>query len=72
MRSRIAPPQKRIVNQKLIDELNEFMLRVKVHLFDEIKGMRRVRKKPTIEEIDTIHAKLDQILSQDQESYIKY
>ena len=72
MRSRIIPPQKRIVNQALINELNEFMVRIKVHLFDEIKGMRENRKKPTIKEIDAIHAKLDQILSQEQEPYIKY
>lgn len=69
---RIVPPQKRIINQGLIDELNELLVRIKIHLFDELKEDRKSRKKPTVAEIDEIHAKVDQILFNDQESYIKY
>ena len=38
MSQRIAAPQKRIVNQGLIDELNELFVNIKIHLFDLGQG----------------------------------
>ena len=72
MSQRITPPQKRIINQGLIDELNELFVNIKIHLFDLDPKLKASRPKPTVREIDRIHAKVDQALFFDQESYIKY
>ena len=71
MAPRIARPQKRIINQCLISELNELLVDIKVHLFD-IDKLKKEHPKPTLEEIDKIHAKVDEVLFREQESYIKY
>ncbi len=71
-RQRIIPQNKRIINQGLIDELNELFANIKIHLFDLDPKLKANRPKPTIEEIDTIHAKVDQVLILHKESYIKH
>ena len=72
MSQRIAPQQKRIINQGLIDELNELFVNIKIHLFDVDPKLKANRPKPTVEEMDRIHAKVEQVLFHDQESYIKH
>ena len=71
-RKRIVPENKRIINQGLIDELNELFVNIKIHLFNLDPKGKANRPKPTIEEMDKIHAKVEQVLFIDQESYIKY
>jgi hypothetical protein len=54
-------------NKYLIEELNEFMIAVKVYLFDvPIK-----RTKPTVEEIDSLQARINTILKQDAKPLIR-
>jgi hypothetical protein len=78
------PPRelKHYTHKILLDELNEFMIRIKIYLHineeDNITPQEVKEKlfqnhtKPTIKEIDSIHHKLDNILRQDTYSKIKY
>ena len=55
-------------NQQLMDELNEFMVCCKVHLFNlPIK-----KHKPTLEEMDILMHRLMEVLKRDKDSMIKY
>ena len=55
-------------NQQLMNDLNEFMMNVKVHLFD----LPSKRSKPDLSEIDQLTSRLMQALRKDSEPIIKY
>lgn len=51
-------------NQGLMDELNEFMVAVKVWMLP-IKELQGRTNKPTVSEIDQIQQKLNEVLRRD-------
>jgi hypothetical protein len=55
-------------NQQLMDNLNEFVIDIKTHLFD----LKINRQKPTIEEIDLMQQRINEVLKQHAETFIKY
>ena len=67
-------------HQKLINELNDFMIRIKVVILSDVKNedhekykkMQENSPAPTIEEIDKIHMKLNEVLFEQTEPLLKY
>lgn len=55
-------------NADLMDELNEFMIAVKTHLYNLPVNYR----KPTVKEIDQLQARIHQVLRQDAKPMRKY
>lgn len=69
--SRIMEPPKNYKHQKLMDDFNDLMIKIKIYLFGNEK-MKKVRNKPTSEEIDKIFWQIMEILQKDNEPFIKY
>lgn len=69
------PPQtpKEYRYQKAMDDLNDMMIAVKVHLYDldELKPLREIYPKPTVEYLDIFTANLMSILQEINEEQIK-
>jgi hypothetical protein len=64
-------------HQALMNELNDFMIAVKVHLNPELFGdaignVKNRHPKPTIPDIDGLHNRLRHVLQQDAKPFIKY
>lgn len=55
-------------NAYLMDELNEFMIAVKTHLYNLPVNYR----KPTVKEIDQLQARIHHVLRQDAKPMRKY
>lgn len=63
-------------NEKLMAELNNFMISIKVHLNPELFGdaitnVKNRHRKPTITEMDALHNRIRQVLQQDARPLIK-
>lgn len=62
MKRHISEPPKMYKNASLMNELNDMMIMVKVHLFDELKEARKIYSKPTVKDIDDLHFRIEQEL----------
>jgi len=66
-------PEPRIFkHQKLMNEFNEMMIRIKIHLFHNINTDEKNYKKPTTEELDNITNKIMNVLRKDNEPMVRY
>ena len=60
-------------HQELMNEFNQMMIRIKLHLFYEVDASECIYDpKLTVEELDELTNKIMIILKQDKESHIKY
>ena len=69
-------------NEDLIMELNDMMIRIKVHFIsskemkkqnpESYKKVALYHPKPTSDELDRLQLKINQVLEKDWESVIKY
>ena len=59
-------------HQKLMNEFNNMMIRIKTHLFSESTIEQMAHSKPTVEELDGITNEIMTILREDNEPMIKY
>ena len=64
--SRNTEPLKRYYHRKLMDELNETMIVVKVWLFD-LESLKQHSRKPTVQELDSLQARINQVLQKENE-----
>ncbi len=55
-------------HEQLMDELNEFMIACKVHLFN----LPVKKPKPTVQEMDSLQARINSVLKQDAKPMIRY
>jgi hypothetical protein len=74
--SRIQEEPKFYKHQALMDELNDFFIRLKIHLLDLDKSsgayLKATHSKPTKEELDSIHNRIHDILSEDSKPMRRY
>jgi hypothetical protein len=63
---------KRYKHQKLMNELNDMMIRIKVHLFLESTADKMAHSKPKMKEIDELTNKIMKVLQKDNEPLINY
>jgi hypothetical protein len=64
-------------NAELMEELNDFMITVKVWLNPELFGeaianVKNRHQKPTIMEMDSLHSRVRQVLQKDATPFVKY
>jgi hypothetical protein len=64
-------------HRELMDELNELMIAVKLHLLADniILGVNDLEKrypKPSMDEIDAMHQRINQVLQQEATPLVKY
>jgi hypothetical protein len=68
-------PQEPVIykNQELMNEFNEMMIRIKVHLFQNFNKLYGDKHSmPTNEELDNITNKIMTALKEDNKPHIKY
>lgn len=71
--SRIMEEPKFYKHEQLMRDLNELFIRIKFHLFDlGDEEAKRRHPKPTNEEINEIHNKVHDILSEDSKPMRRY
>jgi len=64
--NRIAPQEYKIYkHQQLMDELNQLMIDIKLALYHD-------REKPSVSDLDKMHHRIREILSQDNTPLKKY
>lgn len=59
--SHFREPLKEYRHQQLMDDLNELLICVKVHLY----GLQVQRPKPTVEDLDMMQHRVNEVLRQD-------
>ena len=58
-------PLKYYHNNELMLELNDMMIRLKIHLIDDCESYREKYTKPTPQELDRLQSKINEILRKD-------
>jgi hypothetical protein len=67
---RIREPLQEYKNEQLMSDLNEMMIRVKVHLLGIKTGIQW--PIPTSKELDDLQNRLNEVLKQDSKPMVKY
>jgi predicted lipoprotein len=72
--SRTPQTPKEYRYQKAMDDLNDMMIRVKVHLYDreDLKPLKEMYEKPTVEELDMFTVNIMSVLEEINEKQIKH
>lgn len=68
-------PEPRIFkHQKLMNEFNEMMIKIKLHLFDDVVDIADFisHPEPTVKELDSLTNKIMTVLREDSEPMIKH
>lgn len=65
---------KKYKNQKLMNEFNQMMIRIKLHLFDDVVDPADFisHPEPSVKELDDITNKIMEVLKKDNEPMIKH
>lgn len=64
-------------NKELMNEFNDIMIRIKLHLFEfnDLKSSDKISPlevpKPTVKELDELMSKIFDVLKKDSEPYVK-